>query len=513
MAKKKKEVSGNERPVKVNTDSIPKITSKEMDDITKLSLTYQKMARLILKDLNNQNNRTPIFSVFSKSDIVRFLSNPYTSAKNLRKAVEYIYVASSHFRRLIDYFAGLTDLAYYVSTYKLYPEKINQRMVKNNYRKVLDTLASMSIKTQFGKIVKVCLKEDIFYGTLWVTKDTITVQQLPPDYCEISSIEGNVFNIQFDFSYFRTYPSYLDYYPEEFRRRYDDFKNQRAPRWQELDCPNSFAIKCNLEIPDYPIPPFAGILREIYDLEDYRNLKLAKTELENYALLSMTLPMDDEGNWKIDYDKAVDFWSNLSKVTPEEVGTVLTPMEIKKISFERSGAQDPDTIAEAENALFSAAGVSSLLFNNVRASSAALLLSIKVDQALTFGIVKSIEDMVNRFIQSQSYGKNFKVHFLNVSDFNRKEMADQYLKACQYGLPFISAYCATVGLPQEEMDGMSYLETELLGLQEMFEPLRGSNQMSGKESTGEPGRPLVDPEELTDSGEETRIRSTEDKDW
>lgn len=522
MAKKRKQKgsgsAGTPAPVRVNShDNISKIVATEIDDISKLSLTYQQMARLILRDLNSNKNRTPIFSVYSKDDIVKFLSNPYQNSKSLRKAVEYIYVASMHFRRLIDYFVGLSDLAYIVSPYKIDPKKANNRIMSINYRRVLDTLTSMSIKTQFGKILKVCLKDDVFYGTLWITKDVITVQQLPSDYCEISSIEGNVFNVQFDFSYFKSYPQYLDYYPEEFKQKYEDYKNKRAPRWQELSCPNTFAIKCNFEIPEYPIPPFAGLLREIYDLEDYRNLKLAKTELENYAMLSMTLPMDDEGNWKIDYDKAVDFWSNLSKVVPEEVGTILTPMEIQKISFERSGAQDTDTIAEAENALFGAAGVSSLLFNNPKASANALLLSIKVDQALTFSIVKSIEDMVNRFIQYQSYGKNFKVNFLNTSDFNRKEMADQYLKACQYGLPFISAYCATVGLGQAEMDAMSYLETDLLELQKMFKPLMSSTQMSSEDlvdgTTEEGGRPEMDVGERTDSGEQSHIDGVEEGNW
>lgn len=39
-------------------------------------------------------------------------------------------------------------------------------------------------------------------------------------------------------------------------------------RWQELDPPNSFAVKCNNDILDYAVPPFVGILREVYDLED-----------------------------------------------------------------------------------------------------------------------------------------------------------------------------------------------------------------------------------------------------
>lgn len=509
--------NGSNTSSKPTAQDLPTQAKTSLDNLDQLSLTYKQMARLILRDLNENKTQAPVFSVYSKNEIIKFLSNPYQNAKNLRKAVEYIYVASPHFRRLIDYFVGLSDLAYIVSPYKIDPQKANDRIVSINYRRVLDALTSMSVKTQFGKIIKVCLKEDVFYGTLWVNKDTITVQQLPADYCSISSIEGNVFNVQFDFSYFRSKRYLLDYYPEEFRLRYERYDNKLAPKWQELDCPTSFAIKCNSELPEYPVPPFAGLLREIYDLEDYRNLKLAKTELENYAMLAMTLPMDDEGNWKIDYNKAVEFWRNLSEVVPPEVGTVLTPMPIQKISFERSGAQDPDTIAEAEAALFTAAGVSSLLFNNPTASATALLLSIKVDQSITYGIVKSIEDMVNRYIQNQSYGKNFKVTFLNVSEFNRKEMADQYIKACQYGLPFISAYCAVMGLGQAEMDSMSYLETDLLDLPSRFIPLQSSTQMSSGDiaegTTEEGGRPQMDIGERTDSGESSHERSVEDNEW
>ena len=67
---------------------------------------------------------------------------------------------------------------------------------------------------------------------------------------------------------------------------------------------------------------------------------------------------------------------------------------------------------------------------------------------MTYGIVKSIEDMVNRYIQSLPYGKNFRVNFLDVSPFNRKEVGDAYLKAASYGLPTISAYAASQGIGQ-----------------------------------------------------------------
>ncbi len=345
---------------------------------------------------------------------------------------------------------------------------------------------------------------------MWVTPDNITIQQLPSDYCAISTIEGNVANVTFDFSYFDRFPDRLDHYQTEFKIKYEQYKrDKRLKRWIELDSPTSFAIKCNADILHYAVPPFAGILREIFDLDDYRLMKLARTALENYAMVWMKLPMTEDGAWGIDLKKAKDFFNNLDAVLPEEIGAVLTPMDLEKISFERSRDGDTNTIADAEQNLFTAAGVSSLLFNNEKASANALLLSIKADQSITYGIVKSIEDMVNRYIQSLPFGKNFKINFLDVSPFNRKEVGDAYLKAASYGLPTVSAYAASQGIGQAELDTMSFLEGDVLGLQDMFRPLQSSSQMSsddmnGGGATDEGGAPEKDIDELTDSGEQSR---------
>lgn len=470
-----------------------------------ISSKFAQLNKLITRDLNNNTN-TPTFSLYSKDDIQTYLSNPYTYEKQLRKAVTYIYGASSHFRRLIQYFVGLSDLAYVVEPYKIDPKKANTKTVNNNYRKVLNILSSMNIKTQLPKVLTVCLREDVFYGTLWVTNDSVTIQQLPSDYCSISTIEGNVPNVTFDFSYFDSNSTLLEYYPAEFQTKYRQYQANRMTRWIELDSPTSFAIKCNSDILDYALPPFAGLLRELYDIEDYKQMKETKTALENYAMLTMKLPMEKDGTWGIDLPKAKEFWRNLDSVLPDEVGSVLSPMDIDKVSFEKSNTGDTDTVSEAEQHMFSAAGVSSLLFNNEKASSNALLLSIKADQAITYGIVKSIQDAINRFLQSQGYGKNFKVNFLNISQYNAKEAGDAYLKAASYGMPTISYYCASQGLGQAELDSMSFLETEVLGLQDMFRPLQSSSQISSSDlnssaATDEGGAPKKEIGEVSDSRE------------
>lgn len=457
--------------------------------------------RWIARDLNDTRSPTPLFYKYSKEKIAEYLKDPYRYEKELRNAVIYLYGASAHFRRLIQYFVSLNSLSYIVSPCKIDTATANPASIRRNYKRVLNLLAGLNAKDQLEKILTVVLREDIFYGTLWETADSTIIQQLPSDYCAVSVIEDNVLNVSFNFSYFDQNPTVLPLYPAEFAAKYAIYQNDmQNQKWQELDAPNSFAVKCNKDILAYAMPPFAGILREIYDLEDFKDLKKSKEELENYALLVMHLGIDDNGDWKMELPKAKEFYHNLDEVLPEEIGSVLSPMPIDKISFERTHTGDIDSVAEAEQNLFSAAGVSSLLFNNTKASANALTLSIKVDQALTYSIVKSIESVLNRFIRRHSYGKYFKMTFLDVSPFNRKEMSDAYLKAFTYGAPTISYYCAANGIGQDEMDCLMFLEDEVLQLKDRFRPPANSAQISSEDNEGA-GRPKKDIDDLSDEGE------------
>lgn len=247
--------------------------SSDMNGMIGISSKFATVNKLITRDLNN-NTTSPTFSKYSKDDIATYLSNPYTYEKQLREAVVYIYGASSHFRRLIQYFVGLTDWAYIVSPFKIDPKVTSANTINRNYRKSLNFLSSMNIKTQFPKILTVCLREDTYYGTFWLSNDGVVLQQLPSEYCSISTVEGNVCNVTFNFSYFDSRSALLEFYPAEFKKKYTQYQKNRTSKWIELDSPTSFAIKCNSDILDYAIPPFAGILREVYEIEDliYRSV-------------------------------------------------------------------------------------------------------------------------------------------------------------------------------------------------------------------------------------------------
>lgn len=471
---------------------------------------FSGISAMILRDLNDYSapdiRGHGFFGKYSKDDIAKYLRWPAKFEKQLRHAILYVYGASPHFRRIISYFVGLTDWAYIISPHNIDPDRANEVTMRRNYRKVLQLLSSLDIKTQFPKILTVCLREDVYYGTFILGGDKIIIKQLPSDYCQITEVVDNVPNVTFDFHYFDSHKSYLKFYPQEFKDKYEAFKQDRLHlRWQALDSPTSFAVKCSSDILSYALPPFAGVLPELYRLEDYKLLKLSKLALENYAMVVMKILTDDQGEWLIDLQKAEDFWRNLDAVLPEEIGSILTPMPVEKISFEKSNTGDTDTIANAEKNLFTSAGVSSLLFSNENASANALLLSIKNDQMITYGIVKSIGDVLNRYIHAQNYGRYFQVTFLDCSPYNRKELGDQFIKGMQYGLPLISAYAATQGLAQDDLDNMAFLENDVLKLGDRFKPLQSSATMSSSVTDdNDAGRPEKDDADLTDSGENGR---------
>lgn len=447
--------------------------------------SYTALQKLILRDLNN-NPKSQTFYKYTKDEIVSALKDPQSNEAKLRNAVIYMYGASSHFRRLIQYFVGLSDLSYVILPYDIDVNNAKPETLRKNYLKAVKYVSGMHIKTQCEDILTVCLREDVFYCTVWDIDGVLTFQQLPSDYCKIASLEGNVPNVSFNFQYFDSNKKLVDLYPAEFAKKYKIYQGDRKMKWQELDSPFSFGVKCNRDILNYAIPPFAGILTNLYELSDYQSLKLTKTELENYALLVMQLERDKDGKWAMDFNKAKEFWSNLDAVLPEEVGSVLSPMKIDKIGFDKSGTSDTDAVSECENHLFSAAGVSSLIFNNDKASSSSLLLSIKSDQAITYGIVKGIQDALNRIMAQQSFGKNFRISFLDCSPYNRKEMSDQYLNAARYGLPTVSFYCASVGLAPEEIESVNFLENDVLNLKSKLIPLQSSNTMSSSSDGGRP---------------------------
>lgn len=465
-------------------------------------MRFASANKITLWNTTSTSQSSPSFAKYTKSQIVGYLENPYSNEANLRKMSQYLYNISNYYRRLIQYFANMPTFDYILSPYKMDVTNLpDQEKMKKSYQNAMNCTAIMNIPHEFSKVLNVAFRDDVFYGYCYETKDSFAIQQLDPSYCKITSIDDGVY----DFGYFDANKDELPNYAAEFTTKYNVYKSQGSSmRWQELDSKRSICIKIN-ETEMTPIPPFVSLFSALADIEDYRAISKNASETSNYKALALEIPIDEHGDFLIEYDLAKEFYYQLEAVLPDNIGLILTPMPISSWDFEKSGPMsDSELVTNAENVFWSQAGVNKLLFGGgENPSSSTLALSTISDQAVVFRVLRQIERWINRKLKTLSGTVKFKLTFLDATRYNRKEVHDQLLKDGQYGLPVRSAIMATSGISQTESLSMAYLENTVLGLSDYEQPLLSSNVMS---QTDEAGRNPVEESGgmITDAGEVSR---------
>lgn len=521
--KSKSNYQNNQNKPSKNADSFKKANKQNIKVREMPNLGYSfgdmanfaKFSKLILRDMERNQYQNTFFAKHSKQDVIKFLENPEANEKELRNISKHLFIVSSHYSRLIQYFANM-PLFYYVLSptgtdlSDIASDVKKKKNFTKNYMDLCRFLDNMNFQHEFKKILRVIFREDIFFGYEHTNEDTYFIQQLPSDYCKITSIEDGCYNFHFDFSYFSNNETILkNGYSQEFADKYEAFKKDSGLKWQEINAEKSICVKVNEDFIS-PILPFVGVLESLYDIVDFKSLKKAKEEINNHKFIKMEIPMLGD-DFAIDKDTAEEYYEQLSNVLPENIGLIMSPMEMDGINFPAS-ATESDSVGEAERDYWAAAGVSQLLFNSEKSSTASIGNSIKSDEDIVFSVLRSFERWVNRKIKYESnsnkkFKNGFKFKFLDITIFNQKEYADRILKLAQYGVPVKTMAAASVGYSPIDTVNMSTLENDILNYSDSFIPLSSSHTQSESEgATDEGGSPTKDEDDLTDEGANNRIR-------
>jgi hypothetical protein len=496
--------------ITTSTENIDKpLTQAEKENLQfQKLLQFANLAKYITKDLNSVNQPTSTYNKnYEKSEIISWLANPQKYEKKLRDLSRFLLNSSSHYRRLIDYFATMLTFDYVVDIYNQTEYKLNKKMidtVQEKYVNTINFLETMNLKHEFSKLIYRAMIDDVAYGYEYSLKNSFFFDILNPDYCSISSIEDGVYNYSFSFDYFDRYPKELDRFADEFKEKYEIYKaDKRNKKWQELDSSKTICIK--ISDTEHTIPPLAGIFEEIYTLYTYKDMQMSKTELENYLLLVATIPYqkdakDHENAFALSLDIAKEYFGLMSDSLPSQIGAILSPFEkVEPIKLNKS-EKELDTVTLAENSIYNAAGVPRLIFNSDKASGAALNKAILNDQTTMFRTLRQFERWINRRLKDENKKTYFKVSFLDITKYNQDDMVKAYKEASTVGLPVKTRYCAALGLSPSDMMNSMMLENDVLDIVNKFKPLSTSytevgNNKGGKPSNGE--------NKIDDSGQKT----------
>jgi len=477
-------------------------------NLDKYNSDMQYFAKNLLKATikNAQNNtsanKATTFSKYKKEDIIEWLKNPASNEKNLRDASIYMYLSSMHYQRLISYYSNLYTWAYIISPVNFDRGKIEGKKVetfKKQYLKSVHEMENLHLKNMGQMILTVALREGTFYGIRVSDGTTSIIQRINPDICKISSMVDGVFLYSVDMS--KIGKDKLSFYPQIISDLYAEYEKDKQ-KWKEIPMDVSVCVKADTSILEYSIPCFASTMPSLYTIENASQLQETKDELNNYKMLAGQVPTDDAGKPLMSWDLYLKYYNHLANAVGDGVGLAISPFNLKSFDFEQSGSTaEIDNVSRAINNYWTTAGTSGLLHGVTNNTSGVTKLAIKNDENYIIGIIEQIERLVNLHLKTSITGSfKFKISILPVTIYNREEFIEMYKGAVAFGLGK-SHYAAVLGIPQGDIEGLSYLENDVLQIDSILVPMTNSHNSTGVKSQG---RPQIDEEDLSDGGEKTR---------
>ena len=342
----------------------------------------------------------------TSKEMSEWLQDPLTHEKKLRGASAILYNVSGEYKSMIQYLVGLARF-YYLVDFVGDPDDHAPNNLKKQVTTLSEEFTKMNIAHEKTKIFDVVMREDVFYGYEISDKNSYFIHQLDPDYCRLSGKSDGMWTYQFDFSYFNGERKHLlESYPREFATKYNQYVTNPSEetRWRQLNYNKSVCYKFN-ENQKEIIPPLSTTFEGLLELNDYRKFKKANTKINNYLLLHQKVPMfkdtdksNQQNNFMIDSSTMMMFHSMLDESLPDEIGAVVSPMDIEPIQLDKRSDQT-DKVAEVTRDIYNAAGINQYLFNPDKNSTAGLSKSIKKDESIVIKFYLQVARWMNRKIK------------------------------------------------------------------------------------------------------------------
>lgn len=451
----------------------------------KIEIYKSNLAKLMLSDIKKKPTKT--YTKYTKELYRKYIENPSTNEDKIRDMSIFLYRVSTPYRRFVNY---LSDIPLFY--WNLIPQidqssnkAIDSDKILKNYYKALQLLQVMALNTEMRKVLNTVIRDGIFYGFIYKDKDTFFIHKLDPNYCKIAELESGCYNFAFDLSYFAKYPTYLEYVDPYFTTLYNLYQqNTTDNRWQLIDPQRSICIKIDPDNPDENLPLLVGLFEALLDLIDARTLQRNKDEIQNYKLIVQKIPVfdgtKDTDDFALDADTIMRFYNKLAEVVPPAVGVALSPMDIDTVDF-KSDDNDNDLLANSMKSVFNDSGISQLLFNTDKTGSVGLDASIKVDVAMVWKIVESIERWIQRYLLYNVSGNTrYFFEILRVDIFNKDKACERELGLANSGVPNKLRLAATNGSNPYETLSSQIFENDILRLHEQWVPLQTSYTQSNK---------------------------------
>lgn len=449
---------------------------------------------------------------FTRNQIISMTQYPERYSNHIIRLSRYMYLKSGYYKRLIDYFANSAILNWTIDT-EIKQDKMfttNQKTFRKNYINYTAQVNKFKLDNRVTDIFKKLFIDDVCFGFVTENDIDVSIFLLEPDFCKIEKLtNGSVYQFSvnrslIDVNIFKTLPEELQLIIEQSKISPD---NRVVIPYE-----NSFCIKYNNDF-TYLYPCFFGLISEILNIDDVKDLNKAKSEADAYKLIYFKIPTNDDGQISMGDELISKFVEMAAAILPERFGIVPSPMDMELIESKSTISDDKNKVEQAVENFYGEAGVSKALISSA-SSGSELKLSMKVDSSDIYRIYRQIESWVDLQMKLRGYIYNdyqFVYRILPTTIFDVDDYVDRRLKLAQASLPVKGELLAATGVNTAKMIGNSF--TEQIFKEDIFdkwEVLKTSYTTANDGSEG--GRPQKEETEITPDTEQTRKNNGNDPD-
>lgn len=449
---------------------------------------FSAFKRLMISDLCTN---TPIIDNgcigdIKLEDVQHALRYPKQNWKIILQASDFLMRISPHYYRLNSLYSNMALFCWGIDLYDI-KENADTKAIKKAYSSLATKLENMNLKHEFSKITRYLPYQDIYCGLIVENNTDFFILKIDYSICKLAQIQDGLYNFKINLSGID--PKDLNAYPDYVQQAYLDLKEGKSKnQWYIPPADKQICIKLNSQW-TYPYPILIGLVRDIFDLDTYKKLKLQSARTDNYKAIMVKVPIDETTIDKpLLTPETLGIFAEINRESmTDDIGLIHTlGSDGEAISFKDSN-NTTNNVSDAVDELYNSSGESKELFNG-SSSGTAVTFSVENDSGFIYGLYRQFERWVNRYIKLKKYNKNlFKFYFylLDITIFNRDNVSKRYKESCTLGAPVVDKFLATMDITPSRVLGSYIVHNDIFDYYNKFKPLSSSYNAAVSEA----GRP------------------------
>lgn len=459
-------------------------TTKEVSNLSTKKISDAVELYTDTIDVGNQYNRNKTYQAANYStqtDVLTALNQSDADPYKLIDLSSKLYATDASYKKIIDYYATIYDINYYVVPRKINSKKEDKLDVI--YPLMIEIADGLSLDTKIPNLLINLFKKGGVYFIIYFSKESNSVNTLilPNKFTKrVGETELGTDVIKLDVSYFdnlgltpEQIKATLETFPDIITKAYKNYK-KGEDKWQLLDSRYASCVLLN----EKSIPTLLNAYGAILNYQSYCKNEVDRNTQELSTIIEHHIPTFQD-KLLLEMPEMTLLHKKLANIVKSTKNSrlVTTIGDIKVHPLLTSTEVNNETLLKAYKSIFDTVGLNESLFTGD--SQFSLNASKANDQAIVWYYIEKFVNFYNFAINNLMDFKGYQLEItvLPIPHDGAKEAIASYRENAKVGvgiLPFIVAS----GIKQKNIDSLLALE-EKLQLSNRLKPLMSSNTTSG----------------------------------